>query len=196
MRSVVGFATAVLVLALPAPASALSYVKLDPRTNGMYVAGCPTAVHCRNGVLDSATAWCRAHGMNRATNYKTDAVRARGGAWHMQTGTACRDPNCIMFTEITCTNQAAAAPPAAPSAPAYSLVRVNRPYMNGAFVDWCVNWGSNCGANAAYIVCQRLGYRGATNWSTFRPGRTFVMGANRYCQGAGCVGFDYVICAR
>ena len=185
-----------------APASALSYVKLDPRYNGMYVAGCPTADLTRciqtNGPLRAASVWCRAHGMGNASNYKTDAVRGRGGAVHMETGTACNHPNCLMFLEITCASSAAARPaaPPAPAQPAYAPVRINTPHVNGVVVDWCTHWASRCGAQTAYLICQRLGYRGALNYALYRPGRTYVIGANRYCYGANCTGFSYVTCAR
>ena len=199
MRSVF-FLTLGTALAWAVPVHALSYVKVYPTHNGMHVAGCPTADTTRciqtNGPLRAATLWCRAHGMDRATNYKTDSVRARGGAWHIETSSACRHPNCIMFMEITCA--AAAARPSAPAqpAPAYQPVRVNRPHMNGIAVDWCLTRGANCGARAAYAVCQRLGYRGALNWATYHAGQTYVMGSNAYCRGANCQGFSYIVCAR
>jgi hypothetical protein len=191
----------VLVFGTAAPASALGYVNVDPRYSNMYVAGCPTADTTRciqtNGPLRAASFWCRQRGMSHATSYKTDALRGRNGAIHIETNTACQHPNCIILTEITCAGQASRpAPPATPPAPAYAPVRINTPSVNGFVVDWCLYWGRNCGAQTAYYVCQRLGYRGALNFATYRPGRTLVMGTNQLCQGANCVGFSYVTCAR
>ncbi len=188
---------AALVLGASAPASALSYVINDPRFGGAFIAGCPTEQYCGNGIQNSANDFCRSQGYAGASNYRTDAVRARGSAYHIATRSRCSHPNCIMFTQISCSSQAARpAPPARPPAPAYQPVRVNRPNVNGVVLDWCVYWGRNCGAQAAYFICQRLGYRGALNWATHRPGRTLVMGSNQLCQGTHCLGFSYVTCAR
>lgn len=199
MRAFSGLAAAVSAFAgFAAPALALSYVFNDPRVGGAFIAACPTAQFCGNAMDRSADRFCQSQGHARSTGFRTDAVRARPGAYHMPTGTTCRDPNCIMFTSITCSGQAAANPPAPrPPQPAAQPVRVNRPMMNGRIVDWCWTWASNCGGPAANVVCRQLGYRGATYYATFLvPGGTYVMGARRYCQGAQCRGFNYVMCAR
>lgn len=39
------------------------------------------------------------------------------------------------------------------------------------------------------------GFARATSWEVFNPGRTYVIGNDRYCNGDGCRGFRQVTCA-
>jgi len=75
-------------------------------------------------------------------------------------------------------------------------VRINHPRIQGAIVDWCASWATNCGAGGAHQYCRSIGYSSAADWSTFTPGRTWVMGSNRYCQAPNCAGFQHVTCVR
>ena len=70
----------------------------------------------------------------------------------------------------------------------------NNPTMNGALVDHCINWATNCDAPAATMYCQRMGMRRGVSWTLSHPGRTWVMGDNRYCQGGFCAGFGQIVC--
>ena len=74
--------------------------------------------------------------------------------------------------------------------------RINNPTINGATVDWCAPWAQNCGMGAATTYCRSIGYARAVDFATSRPGRTWVMGSNRYCTQPSCGGFSHVTCAR
>lgn len=74
--------------------------------------------------------------------------------------------------------------------------RINQPRMHGAIVDWCSHWASNCGKGGADQYCRSRGYSSASDWTLLRPGRTWVMGSNRFCTGPACQGFQHVTCAR
>ncbi|MHA1538816.1 MAG: hypothetical protein ACTSUD_14790 [Alphaproteobacteria bacterium] len=76
--------------------------------------------------------------------------------------------------------------------------RFNYPRWNGAIVDHCVTWARNCGQPGANNYCRRRGYRRAVTrgYRTYRPGRTYVIGARRLCTGNFCIGFRYVNCTR
>src|SRR6266705_3219562 len=90
-------------------------------------------------------------------------------------------------------------PPAAPSDCCTSgvmrgdaeLFRFNSPTVQGAIVDWCATWATDCGAGGAEQFCQQQGYSRAVDWGTFRPGRTWVIGSNQLCEGEVCVGFSH-----
>ena len=75
-------------------------------------------------------------------------------------------------------------------------VRFDNPRIEGAIVDWCSTWAQNCGAGGANLYCQRRGYSQAVNWGTFNPGRTWVIGSDRLCEGDFCVGFSHVTCTH
>ena len=66
--------------------------------------------------------------------------------------------------------------------------------MNGAAVDWCVNWAANCGQPGADNFCRVNGYARATSFKTYQPGRTYVIGDNRFCAAEFCIGFAQVVC--
>jgi hypothetical protein len=68
------------------------------------------------------------------------------------------------------------------------------PTMNGAIVDQCVTWATNCGDGGANLFCQRMGMHRAVSWIGSRPGRTWIMGENRFCKGSYCGGFAQIVC--
>lgn len=72
--------------------------------------------------------------------------------------------------------------------------RINHPTVQGAAVDWCATWATNCGQGGADLYCARRGFSGASDWAVFRPGKTWVLGSNRHCTGQNCQGFRYVTC--
>jgi hypothetical protein len=74
--------------------------------------------------------------------------------------------------------------------------RFDRPMMEGAIVDTCVAWAYNCGQGGADQFCRQQGYRTALSWDRFYPGRTYVIGSQRICEGNNCGGFSYVVCGN
>jgi hypothetical protein len=68
---------------------------------------------------------------------------------------------------------------------------------NGYAVDNCLNWGANCGKPAADQYCKSTGYpAGATTFATAKMQPTWVMGDNRACNVATCIGFTSIQCAQ
>ncbi len=70
----------------------------------------------------------------------------------------------------------------------------DNPMMNGAIVDHCATWAMNCGSGGANLFCQRMGLNRAVSWNETNPGRTWVIGSNRFCEAGFCVGFSRVVC--
>ncbi len=70
----------------------------------------------------------------------------------------------------------------------------NYPRWNGQIVDWCRTWATNCGTAGANYYCRLRGFQRAQRYTTYRPGRTYVIGSRRVCNGGGCVGFRQVVC--
>jgi hypothetical protein len=74
--------------------------------------------------------------------------------------------------------------------------RFDRPMMQGAIVDTSVAWAYDCGQGGADQFCRQQGYRTALSWDRIYPGRTYVIGSQRICEGNNCGGFSYVVCGN
>jgi len=70
----------------------------------------------------------------------------------------------------------------------------HNPTANGAAVDWCATYATDCGAGGATLFCRQHGFATALHWTTFSPGQTFVLGSNQFCNGSFCTGFHFVRC--
>ncbi len=80
--------------------------------------------------------------------------------------------------------------------PAAAFRRFEPPIVQGLVADQCESWSTNCGEPGARAFCRTQGYGRALQWEFSRPGRTWVIGSNRACEGEFCVGFTYVVCAE
>lgn len=70
-----------------------------------------------------------------------------------------------------------------------------KPMHEGYRVDWCLNYGSNCGADAARKFCQLKGFSSAASYPIARDiGRTKTVGDKRVCDDPGCDGFAEISC--
>lgn len=76
----------------------------------------------------------------------------------------------------------------------YARQRFDYPTRRGAVVDWCASWATDCGWGGAHLFCQQRGFPQATSWDIFFPGRTYVIGSRRLCEGNFCHGFLFVEC--
>lgn len=66
-------------------------------------------------------------------------------------------------------------------------------------LDWCLNWGYNCGKPAALAFCHRRRFEEATAFEAEVVGRsaqTRVMGNDQVCNGDSCTAFSYITCTR
>ena len=70
----------------------------------------------------------------------------------------------------------------------------NFPRAGGAIVDWCATFSRDCGTPAARQFCRSKGFDRALTWEIFHPGRTYVIGSDRYCEGEVCRGFRFIRC--
>ncbi len=74
------------------------------------------------------------------------------------------------------------------------------PALAGNRVDWCLHWGSSCGAPAANEFCRRVGYSHASAFSKAdnigAHSPTVVLGSGAVCNQAHCDGFQNITCVR
>jgi hypothetical protein len=74
------------------------------------------------------------------------------------------------------------------------------PALAGNRVDWCLHWGSSCGAPAANEFCRRVGYGHASAFSKANNigshSPTIVLGSGAVCNQPQCDGFQNITCVR
>ena len=69
---------------------------------------------------------------------------------------------------------------------------------NDLRLDWCLNWGTDCGKPAADNFCMRRRYTAALDFAVepnigaLEP--TIVSGSNQVCNKNTCDGFKYITC--
>lgn len=160
----------------------------NPRINGAVVDWCTSwATNCGWG---GAHQFCRMRGHSRATSWN---AYNPGRTWVVGSSTFCNGPVCRGFSQVTC---ATAFRPAPGPMPGGDVRRFSYPRMNGAIVDWCTSWASNCGWGGAHQLCRQYGFARAMSWNVYQPGRTWVIGSNQFCNGGACRGFSQVTCRR
>jgi hypothetical protein len=153
-----------------------------PMANGLTVDNCATwGENCGQPGADQ---FCRTQGYARAAAWD---LNRPGRTWVIGSNRVCDGGGCVGFSYVDCTGRTAQPPS--------GIRRFQPPMANGLTVDNCATWGENCGQPGADQFCRTQGYARATAWDLNRPGRTWVIGSNRVCDGGGCVGFSYVDCA-
>lgn len=65
-------------------------------------------------------------------------------------------------------------------------------------LDWCLNWGTECGQPPADNFCKRRRYTGARDFEADpnigRSGPTRLSGSNQVCNQSFCTGFKFITC--
>jgi hypothetical protein len=75
------------------------------------------------------------------------------------------------------------------------------PTLKNVRLDWCRNWGRECGGPAAELFCRAKGFNKATSWSIdpnagARGIPTLVFGDGRLCKAPECSAFRSIVCSR
>jgi hypothetical protein len=185
----------------------------NPTANGAPVDWCATyATNCGAG---GAALFCQQHGFSSAISWKTFTP---GQTYVLGSNQFCNGSFCTGFSFVRCGGggggsgapgpaAGAAPPPAGGTAltpgttpptggggPYLPKSGFHNPTANGAAVDWCATYATNCGAGGANLFCLQHGFATSLHWKTFSPGRTYVLGSNQFCNGGFCKGFSFVRC--
>lgn len=65
----------------------------------------------------------------------------------------------------------------------------------GLPLDWCLDWGKNCGKPAADLFCRHRGYRTAVGFGKAAgAGPTKLLKTGELCRNPSCDGFSYIVC--
>jgi hypothetical protein len=132
----------------------------------------------------AADLFCRYRGYRSATHFAV--AEDIGGTKLLKTGELCRNPSCDGFSYIVCER---------PSR------RFDRPVVEhgkmdpGLPLDWCLDWGKNCGKPAADLFCRHRGYRTAVGFGKAAgAGPTKLLKTGELCRNPSCDGFSYIVC--
>jgi TM2 domain-containing membrane protein YozV len=177
-RAAVFLAGAFLALsALPARAD---QVFNSPMANGASVDNCASwAVDCGWG---GAHQFCRTQGYGAARSFQ---LYNPGRTWVIGSQRFCDGGGCVGFSQVVCMGETNVGG---------GEQIFNAPQLNGAIVDNCASWATDCGWGGAHQFCRTQGFAAAKSFLLYNPGRTWVIGSQRLCEGGGCVGFAQVIC--
>ncbi|MEX3006917.1 hypothetical protein [Hoeflea sp. TYP-13] len=175
----------------------------------------------------AAELFCQQNGYARAVRFSIDPGL---GAFGVPTvvfgdGRLCRAAICSGFRAITCAKPAPveAKKPEQPKEPAGGQIvgapkkipgpamktvvvdpdttRFRFPKIKDVRVDWCRNWGRECGEPAAELFCREMGFPRASKFvvdqTTGKKGiPTVVFGDGRICDARYCNGFRQITCTR
>jgi hypothetical protein len=73
----------------------------------------------------------------------------------------------------------------------------NKPRIQDQRLDWCMQWGTNCGKPVADAFCNRRRFTNARVYRAEVVGRsepTRLFGTNQVCNGSFCTAFAYITC--
>lgn len=168
--------------AAAAPAEVLRRFE-PPLVQGLVADQCESwSTNCGDG---GAKAFCRLRGYARLAKWEHSKP---GRTWVIGSARDCTGDFCTGYRFVEC---AGLLPVTAPG-----TRRFQPALANGMTVDNCETWSKNCGEPGAHAYCRSQGYGRALQWEFNRPGRTWVLGSNRACEGEFCVGFTYVVCTK
>lgn len=167
---------------LPATAVATSRRFEPPSVQGLVADQCESwSTNCGDG---GARAFCRLRGYERVVRWEHSKP---GRTWVIGSARDCTGDFCTGYRFVEC---------AGPLPLTAAGTRRFQPALaNGLAVDNCESWSTNCGEPGARAFCRGEGYGRALQWEFNRPGRTWVIGSGRACEGDFCIGFTYVVCA-
>jgi hypothetical protein len=137
---------------------------------------------------EAANAWCAAQGYTNATGFDiAHDIGLSSPTRLITTGAVCDQAFCDGFSYITCTRPD----------PTQTF---NNPMQGAQPLDWCLNWGVGCGADAANAWCASKGFVRATDFAIANdiggstPTRVISTGA--VCDQPFCDGFAYITCTH
>jgi len=166
------------------PAAAQDKTYNAPRHNDMRLDWCLTwGADCGR---PAAVAFCNRRRYADVVVFRAEVVGRSEPTSLIGTNEVCNGQDfCTAFAYITCTGPIAS-----------DQVFAN-PEWDGHRLDFCREWGTNCGQPAADAFCQAHGFSGALHAAADRdPGysSTRVISSGQVCDQPFCRGFQQIIC--
>ncbi len=171
------------MLAFAGTANAATHNFHHPMYNGNRLDWCYNwGVGCGQQAAD---AFCVTQGYTSAQSFnEANDIGASHPTRLIGTGAVCDQAFCDGFNNIQCYKPSAAT--------------FNNPMYNGNRLDWCVNWGTGCGQQAADKFCQAQGLTHATDFAEANDigasHPTRLIGTGAVCDQGFCDGFTHITC--
>ena len=142
--------------------------------------------------LEVASRYCRMLGYNKADK---QIIANNVGLTHfLNTKAKCKGWECDGFKMIRCVGNIDHEPPKLYH---YRERRFAFPRMDHYRIAWCYENDKNCGREAAYSFCRRMGYLKANDYKKqSQIAATKALGNQKLCFGKACDGFEYITCYR
>jgi hypothetical protein len=174
----------VVFCAINWPAAAQDRTYNAPRHNDLRLDWCLTwGTDCGR---PAAVAYCNRRRYADVVVFRAEVVGRSEPTSLIGTNEVCSGHDfCTAFAYITC---------AAPIPRDHVFAN---PEWDGHRLDFCREWGTNCGQPAADAFCQALGFPGALHAAADRdPGysSTRVISSGQVCDQPFCRGFQQIIC--
>lgn len=139
-----------------------------------------------------ANQYCQLMGYAAAT--KVMKASNVGLTNYINTHARCKGWTCDSFMTIVCSKSLQQAHPQSYH---YREQEFVYPRYAGYRVDWCLKKGTQCGRQAAWSFCRRIGYMDVKQFSMQKHiGATKTIGSEELCFGELCNGFSKIICQR
>ncbi len=124
----------------------------------------------------AADAFCQSEGYPRAKNFRfiknNQKTRTIGG------GQVCDGEMCSRITQITC------------QSPIF-----DDPQVSGYGLDYCREWGTNCGYPAATAFCRLEGFSKAISFKYIKGNqKTRTINGGQVCDGEMCSRINKITC--
>jgi hypothetical protein len=138
----------------------------------------------------AANAWCKSKGYDGAEAFKLwenvgKSTRVFG------TGQVCDDESCDSFKMIACSKGDAPGD----SGDGDAETTYKKPKIKGVRLDWCRDWGTNCGEPAALAFCKSKGDSEVVSFKMAPDiGKTRVISTGQVCDDPTCDGFKQITC--
>lgn len=113
---------------------------------------------------------------------------------YINTHARCKGWTCDSFMTIVCSKSLQKTHPQAYHYREQAFVY---PRYAGFRVDWCLKKGVQCGRQAAWSFCRRIGFLDVKQYKMQKHiGATKTIGSEELCFGQECRGFSKIICHR
>jgi hypothetical protein len=126
----------------------------------------------------AADAYCRSRGYRYASHFRVQ--RDNPPTKVIRGGGICVEPYCDRISQVTCVTKSRT---------------FNHPKIDGYALDYCREWGKNCGKPAADAYCRSRGYRYASDFRVQRDNPpTKVIRGGGICVEPYCDRIIRIVC--
>jgi hypothetical protein len=141
----------------------------------------------------AADAWCVIQGYDSSSNFsRWDDIGEPTRV--VSNGKICDVGYCDSFNQVTC-HKADAATGYDDSEDDADPVKYSKPMSGNWRLDWCLDYGANCGKPAADYYCKSKGHDHSISFKIAADiGHTRLLKTDEECSTGKCDGFKSITC--